>query len=120
MYIYLNDNKFLCYPTCMTSSRYQVKVDENIPVCDGPSYEDICTTESKSSKSSKSMMIVWIVLPILFVLLVAVSTYLFYRYRNHYVKISHSSQSGENNQDNNMMDEDNDHNHDVSRDLSIL
>jgi hypothetical protein len=65
------------------------------------------------------MMIVWIVLPILFFLLVSASLYLYYRYRNHYVKISHSSQNGENNQNNNIMDEDNDHNHDVSRDLSI-
>ena len=109
MYISLTNNKFICYPTCMTSSRYNVRVDENIPLCDGPSYEDICTTESKSSKSSKSMMILWIVIPILFVLLVAASTYLYYRYRNHYVNISHTSQSGENNQNNNIMDEDNDH-----------
>jgi hypothetical protein len=89
---------------------------KNIPVCDGPSYEDICITESKSSKS---MMIVWIVLPILFILLVAVSIFLYYRYRYRYVKISHSSQSGENNQNNNIMDEDNDHIHDVNCDLSI-
>jgi hypothetical protein len=90
----------------MTSSRYNVQVDKNIPVCDGPSYEDICTANSptllpttqpttlQTTTESKSMMIVWIVLPILFVLLVlvAASVYLYYRYRNHYVKVNHSSQ----------------------------
>jgi hypothetical protein len=57
----------------------------------------------QTTTESKFMMILSIVLPILFVLLVAVSTYLFYRYRNHYAKINHSSQ--EDNLNNNIIDQ---------------
>ena len=117
MYIYLTDNKFLSYPTCMTSSRYHVQVDENISVCDGPSYEDIC-----ESKSSKSMMIAWIVIPILFDLIVAASIYLYYRYRYRCLSSDspeRTSQYVDINHNNTIMDEDNDRNHDVHCDLSI-
>ena len=106
--------KFICYPACLSTKLYI----DIIPVCDN---ED--NPVSKSSKSSKSMMILWIVLPILFVLLLAASIYLYYRYR--YCCLSsdspdRSSQYVDINQNNNIMDENNDHNHDVNNQVLEL
>ena len=105
-YFFLNKNKFICYPACLSSKLYYVYYIDNIPVC-----------ENEDNPVSKSMMILWIVLPILFVLLLAASIYLYYRYR--YCCLSsdspdRSSQYVDINQNNNIMDENNDHNHDVN------
>ena len=101
------------------SYSYNVHIDKDTPVCDGPSYNGICSTES--SKSSKSSIIVWIVLPIAFILVVAVSVYYRYRRRCNSIDVSDgNSQYVDINQNNIIMDENNDNYSDaVNLDLSV-
>jgi len=117
-YLMLFDNKFDCVPKCIVSGgqkRYNLNVDGYTPVCDGPSYNDIC-------ESKKSFIIVWIVLPIAFVLLVVALMYLYYKCRNRCNSLTvdasdRRSQYVDINQNNSIIDEDNYRNHDVNFDL---